>query len=263
MTGSFETTALPLLFVFASFVVTFLVTRLITRLIRAGIGPFKDNVSDDGVHVHHAVYGIFALLAGAVINTATANSIFRCLGAVLIGAGASLILDEFALILHLRDVYWEREGRASVQAVALAAACLGLACTGFVPVTSDDFEGGPAVVAGSVIALLLFVWCAWICARKGKYRLVLLSIFVLPLALVGAVRLARSGSPWFTKHYAPGSRKAERAVERAERSDRRWGGRWIWFANAVASAPNPQDPTAPAAAVGSHHDAGASPERAR
>ncbi|WP_186316720.1 hypothetical protein [Dermacoccus nishinomiyaensis] len=50
MTGcDYSTTTL--LFVFISFVGTFLVTRLI----RAGKGPFKDNVSEDGVHVHHAV----------------------------------------------------------------------------------------------------------------------------------------------------------------------------------------------------------------
>lgn len=93
MNGSdYSTTTLPLLFVFISFVVTFLVTRLI----RAGKGPFKDNVSQDGVHVRHAVYGIFALLAGAVMNTAAESSVFRVLGAILIGAGASLILGEFA-----------------------------------------------------------------------------------------------------------------------------------------------------------------------
>lgn len=247
MNGSaYSTTTLPLLFVFISFVVTFLVTRLVTRLIRAGKGPFKDNVSEDGVHVHHAVYGIFALLGGAVINTAAASSVFRILGAILIGAGASLILDEFALILHLRDVYWEREGRASVQAVTLAAACLALACTGFVPFTSDYFSGGPAGIIAALIVLAPFVWCAWICARKGKYRLVLLSIFVAPVAVVGAIRLARPGSPWFKKHYPEGSRKRQRAIERVERSDKRWSGRWIRFANMVAGAPNPDDPAAPA-----------------
>ena len=49
--SDYSTTTLPLLFVSISIVVTFLVTRLI----RAGKGPFKDNVSQDGVHVHHAV----------------------------------------------------------------------------------------------------------------------------------------------------------------------------------------------------------------
>lgn len=56
--SDYSTTTLPLLFVSISIVVTFLVTRLI----RAGKGPFKDNVTEDGVHVRHAVQGIFALL---------------------------------------------------------------------------------------------------------------------------------------------------------------------------------------------------------
>jgi hypothetical protein len=39
------------------------------------------------------------------------------------------VLDEFALILHLQDVYWSGEGQLSVEAVSLVAACLGLALT--------------------------------------------------------------------------------------------------------------------------------------
>ena len=33
--------------------------------------------------------------------------------------GAALILDEFALILHLDDVYWTTEGRSSVEATLM------------------------------------------------------------------------------------------------------------------------------------------------
>jgi hypothetical protein len=44
------------------------------------------------------------------------------------GVGAALTLDEFALWLNLRDVYWEREGRESFEAMALFAAvlCIGI-----------------------------------------------------------------------------------------------------------------------------------------
>ena len=52
---------------------------------------------------------------------------------MLIGIGVSLVLDEFALILHLQDVYWSGEGQLSVEAVSLTAACLGLALGGFSP----------------------------------------------------------------------------------------------------------------------------------
>ena len=44
------------------------------------------------------------------------------LTALLYGVGAALTLDEFALWLNLEDVYWEREGRASIDAVMLFGA---------------------------------------------------------------------------------------------------------------------------------------------
>ena len=35
--------------------------------------------------------------------------------AVSYGSGLALIIDEFALLLDLRDVYWARQGRISVD----------------------------------------------------------------------------------------------------------------------------------------------------
>ena len=43
------------------------------------------------------------------------------------------MLDEFALILHLRDVYWPEEGRTSVDAVFVAIAVTGLLLLGLRP----------------------------------------------------------------------------------------------------------------------------------
>ena len=124
----------PLMLCFAAFVATFVVTRLITRLIRTGRGPFRDRVTGSGVHIHHSVPGIALLVVGAFIavGTGTPGVIFG-LAAVMIGAGVSLVLDEFALILHLQDVYWSNEGRLSVNLVSLTAAYLGLALTGLSP----------------------------------------------------------------------------------------------------------------------------------
>ena len=45
------------------------------------------------------------------------------------------MLDEFALILHLHDVYWEEEGRTSVDAVFIAVAVTGLLLIGLRPLT--------------------------------------------------------------------------------------------------------------------------------
>ena len=66
---------LPMLLCLGAFVVTFVLTRVITRLIRAGIGPFKNNVSAGGVHIHHAVPGIILLIIGSLM----ASIVFRVL----------------------------------------------------------------------------------------------------------------------------------------------------------------------------------------
>ncbi len=51
------------------------------------------------------------------------------------GIGAALVLDEFALILHLQDVYWAEDGRTSVDAVFVAIAVAGLLILGFNPLS--------------------------------------------------------------------------------------------------------------------------------
>ena len=136
-----EAGKLPLLLCSAAFVVTFLVTRGITRMIRAGRGPFRDNVSASGTHVHHAVYGIVLLILGALVAIGSAGPPYHELAAIAVGVGTSLVLDEFALILHLQDVYWADEGRISVEMVSLAMACLGLAVVGLTPFDLRGLEG--------------------------------------------------------------------------------------------------------------------------
>ena len=111
-----------------SFFVSFGITRLITHSIHGGSDLFG-NVSFRGQHVHHLVWGILLLLGvgyGWLIQIGTGEKhssvIAGRIMAVLYGLGAALTLDEFALWLNLRDVYWEREGRASIDVVALFGA---------------------------------------------------------------------------------------------------------------------------------------------
>jgi hypothetical protein len=111
-----------------SFFVTFALTRAIALSIREGVGPFR-NVWIRDTHVHHLVWGILLLLAvgyGWLIQLGTgmdpsARRASRAMSA-LYGLGAALTLDEFALWLHLEDVYWEVRGRASLDAVLLFGA---------------------------------------------------------------------------------------------------------------------------------------------
>ena len=58
--------------------------------------------------------------------------------AIFFGVGAALVLDEFALILHLEDVYWAEDGRTSVDAVFAAVAVAGLLILGFNPLSFFD-----------------------------------------------------------------------------------------------------------------------------
>ena len=89
---------------------------------RAGIGPFHD-ISSGGRHLHHLVFGIILLLLVGyswLAQVGTGEGGMTWLGrvtCVLYGLAAALTLDEYALWLNLRDVYWAREGRASVHAV--------------------------------------------------------------------------------------------------------------------------------------------------
>jgi hypothetical protein len=113
-----------------AFYVTFAVVRVLTHAIHAGRGPFH-NIEMGGRHIHHLVFGILLLLIvgyGWLLQFGTdvrAPSPWPGrIMAVLYGMGAALTLDEFALWLNLSDVYWERQGRASIDAVVLFGALL-------------------------------------------------------------------------------------------------------------------------------------------
>src|SRR6266851_3938390 len=115
------------------FLLTFGIVRGITHLIRAGVGPFN-NVTSGGLHIHHLVWGILLLLlVGYVwlLEIGVGSSWVASLSAVAFGVGAALALDEFALWLNLRDVYWEQQGRQSIDAVLIFASLLSVGISGW------------------------------------------------------------------------------------------------------------------------------------
>jgi hypothetical protein len=236
---------LPLMLLFLAFVVTFVTTRTITRMIRDGRGPFRNQVTASGTHIHHSVPGIVLLIIGAFTAVGGPDALgWHAFAAIAVGTGTSLVLDEFALILHLQDVYWSGEGQLSVQAVSLTAACLGLALAGFSPfgvIDADKLE-----VVFRLTATGLFIVdeaLALICVIKGKYRTALFGLFVLPVAAFGAVRMARPTSIWARNRY--NARRLERAQRRADAFDRRWDPvqtAWEDFAGGRPSKPNPPTP---------------------
>jgi hypothetical protein len=235
----------PTFFMLVAFVVTFLVTRLVTHMIRTGRGPFRDNTVG-GVHIHHAVYGIFLLLGvGALEFAYRPEPPGAQVLAALFGAGAALTLDEFALWLHLDDVYWGPEGRRSVDAVLVAVVVGALLLIETAP-WDVDASDGEAVAAVAITVNLLFIVIALF---KGRIILGILGMLMPLLAYVAAVRLARPRSPWARRFYHPGSRRLTRSQRRfpAGRPSR-----WDPLINLFADCPAP---TTPMTAMAAPHDA--------
>ena len=98
-----------------AFTTTFSAVRGITHAIKAGKGPFR-NLSLGGEHLHHYMWGIGMLTGvGAVAVRGTEELRRHPVTAAAYGAGLALIADEFALLLDLKDVYWAKQGRVSVD----------------------------------------------------------------------------------------------------------------------------------------------------
>jgi hypothetical protein len=119
-----------------SFFLTFAGVRGVVYCITHRIPPFHF-IEMGGRHIHHLVIGIvILLLVGygwlAEVGTGSDDSsiLLSRLMSILYGAGAALTLDEFALWLNLRDVYWSREGRASIDAIILFGALLAAGAWG-------------------------------------------------------------------------------------------------------------------------------------
>jgi hypothetical protein len=98
-----------------TFTGTFAGLRVITYSIRSGVGPFR-NLSVGGEHLHHYMWGI-GLLSGVGAVAVRGDEEHRRHPAVAVsyGGGMALIVDEFALLLDLQDVYWARQGRISID----------------------------------------------------------------------------------------------------------------------------------------------------
>ncbi len=117
------------------FFVTALVVRGITLAIHYHIGPFHD-VSMHGRHIHHMVWGILLLLTVGycwlteIGSDTNSSPLAGRITAMMYGVAAALILDEFALWLNLSDVYWQREGRESYEAMALFGSLLAVGLFG-------------------------------------------------------------------------------------------------------------------------------------
>jgi hypothetical protein len=135
-----------------SFSATFGAVRGITYSIRAGRGPFR-NISAGGEHLHHYMWGI-GMLAGVGAIAVHGDERTRRHPAVALsyGSGLALIVDEFALLLDLKDVYWAKQGRISVDIAIGGIAAAGSYFAALPVLRRVQRErrgrGGPAGAAG-------------------------------------------------------------------------------------------------------------------
>jgi hypothetical protein len=199
-----------LLLMLLASLLTLIGTRTYTRLARAR-GWRSGRVGD--VHVHHLVVGIVLALVSGMLDIALRPGGFgRELLAFVFGIGAAFILDEFALSLHLRDVYWTSEGRHSIE-VSLMWVLLGaLLLVGISPFGIHDSSEAPRAIGFAVVAVSIVL--SVVTCLKGKLTLGLLSIFLPPVGIAGAYRLARPGSVWAAVFYRDDPEKQRRACER-------------------------------------------------
>ena|SRR5438132_3858706 len=113
-----------------SFIVTFGLIRLLTYAIHRDLGPFHDVVIGGGangsLHIHHYVWGILLLAVCGFLALSLDAPTWHPILAIPFGIGLALVIDEFALLLQLKDVYWAQQGRVSVDVGILATGLLAL-----------------------------------------------------------------------------------------------------------------------------------------
>ncbi len=231
--GEAERAGLVLL---GSVLLSFILIRTSTRLMRSPrVTWWPGSIqTEGGLHVHHLVFGIVLMLAAGFALALQPPSPWLEISAAGFGIGAGLTLDEYALWLHLEDVYWEEEGRRSVDALVVTTVIGGLVLMGFLPFSTED--GWPAIVL-TVLANLTF---ATIAVLKGKVVMGVAGMLIPLIGLIGAIRLAQPGSFWARRRYAPNSKKLSRAERRWERHTRRYRRFQDAFAGAPGRPPAPE-----------------------
>jgi hypothetical protein len=243
---------LPLLCCLTAFILTFFVTRTFVRLIRRRQGAGRPprwweprNIRIGSKHIHHVVVGVLlVMVSGITLVTLSVNGNepeFTAT-AIVFGIGAALVLDEYALILHLSDVYWEEDGRTSVDAVFAAIAVGGLLVLGLHPLMFfislwQDTTHSVVLRAGVVFAMALTLPLAVLVVLKGKVWTGLIGMFFVPLLVIGAIRLSRPQAPWARYLYMTRLNKMSRALQRERKLRRPVVRAKLWLQYTIAGTP--------------------------
>lgn len=203
--------------VLGSFLAAFLFIRTSARLIRnPKVTWWPGSVTTKGgLHLHHLVWGIVMILASGFLNfVLRPGSPGLEILAAIFGIGAGLTLDEFALWIHLEDVYWSQEGRSSIDAVVVAALLGGLVVLGIAPF---DISKSSSPISSLVAVVIVDLVFSALAILKGKPMLGVIGVFVPVTSIVGAIRLAAPNSPWARWRYPPDGHRMARSQKRFKR----------------------------------------------
>ncbi|MBV9805133.1 MAG: hypothetical protein JO130_18180 [Solirubrobacterales bacterium] len=198
----------------AAFLITFLFIRTSARLMRSPRVPWWPGsvTTESGLHLHHLVWGIVLLLLSGFLGFALRPpSPFNEIFAAGFGVGAGLTLDEFALWVYLRDVYWADEGRSSFDAVVIAALIGGLIVLGAAPF---DLRHGGTSVSSWLLVVVVDVALGLVPIIKGKPVMGVVGVFFWPVSVIGAIRLASPSSRWARRRYRADGAKLARSRAR-------------------------------------------------
>ena len=210
---------LPAFLFLCAFLGSFAFIRTSAHMIRAQVSWWPGNVEVGGTHIHHLVWGIITMmLSGWVAIALDPGPPGHEIAAVFFGVGMGLTLDEFALWLELKDVYWSHEGRKSIDAVVVAAIIGGFGLLGLSVWIDAADDVADAVHASVGFWGLLGLVLAAVNFLKEKFGMGAVGFFIWPVAAVGAARLGAPQSPWARRFY--GAAKMARAHERFDGGSR-------------------------------------------
>jgi hypothetical protein len=177
----------------AALLIAFFLIRTSARMTRAFTWWPGGVETEGGIHLHHFVWGIFLMLGAGFVGIGLhLHEPWSGIVAALFGVGAGLTLDEFALWTRMEDVYWTPEGRSSLEAVVIIGTVGLLVVIGVQP-----FELNSTASAVSVtVAIGLSLSVSVVAFLKGRIPLGVIGLFILPVGLFGAIRVAHPRSPW-------------------------------------------------------------------
>jgi hypothetical protein len=205
-----------------SFLCSFGFIRTSAHMIRAQVSWWPGNVqTKGGTHIHHLVWGILLVLTMGYLGLSfDLGTPWIELVVIVFGIGMGLTLDEFALWLNLKDVYWQQQGRQSIDAVVVTATLLVISLLGLqfwidvreaillaLGIGGESFVGDESALF-LVAFQLLGAGLAVICFLKGKPMIGIVGVFIPLVALYGAVTKAKPDSRWERRRRAPPARSS-------------------------------------------------------